>query len=117
MNGIIRVHPQPSLLKIPLRSRSFRVKAESGSYDAVIVGGGISGLCTAKVLATDHSTSVKSFLVTEAKDRVGGNITTRTNDEGYLWEDGPNTFTPSDPVLKIAVEKSNLFERKMFDPR
>jgi hypothetical protein len=72
------------------------------SADCVVVGGGISGLCTAQALATRHG--VDDVLVTEARARPGGNITTvERPDEGYLWEEGPNSFQPSDPVLTMAV--------------
>lgn len=72
------------------------------SVDCVVVGGGISGLCTAQALITRHSSAVGEVLVTEARGRVGGNITTVERD-GYLWEEGPNSFQPSDPVLSMAV--------------
>lgn len=49
-----------------------------------------------------------SFLLTEGRDRVGGNITTVSNDEGYLWEEGPNSFQPSDAMLKAAVRDSHI---------
>ena len=77
---------------------------EETSYDAVIVGGGISGLCTARVLAESYESTVPNVLLTEARRQVGGNITTQSNPEGYIWENGPNSFTPSDPVFKMAVE-------------
>lgn len=68
----------------------------------MIVGAGISGLCIAQALATKHRNS--NLVVTEARDRVGGNITTvQREEEGYLWEEGPNSFQPSDPVLTMAV--------------
>lgn len=43
-----------------------------------------------------------NFLVTEARDRVGGNITTVEGD-GYMWEEGPNSFQPNDSMLLMAV--------------
>ncbi|XP_050140001.1 uncharacterized protein LOC126616074 [Malus sylvestris] len=42
--------------------------------DCVVVGGGINGLCIAQVLATKHGDVVPNVIVTEARDRVGGNI-------------------------------------------
>lgn len=82
---------------------SVRAEASPTLYDAVVVGGGISGLCTAQVLSADHSTSVPNFLLTEARGRLGGNITSCENAEGYIWEEGPNSCTPSDGFLKMAV--------------
>ena len=44
------------------------------------------------------------MLVTEARERVGGNITTAANEaEGTLWEEGPNSFQPNDFILQAAV--------------
>ena len=71
----------------------------AAEYDCVVVGGGISGLCTAQALLTDHGSSV---LVTEARDRVGGNIAT-VRAEGHQWEEGPNSFQPNEAMLKCAV--------------
>lgn len=70
--------------------------------DCVIVGGGISGLCIAQALATKHPDAAPNVIVTEAKDRVGGNIITR-EEKGFLWEEGPNSFQPSDPMLTMVV--------------
>ena len=47
------------------------------------------------------------MLLTEARERVGGNITTRSGD-GYQWEEGPNSFQPSDAMLKAAVRRTTL---------
>lgn len=74
----------------------------STTADCVVVGGGISGLCIAQALSTDHHDVAPNVIVTEARDRVGGNITTLERD-GYLWEEGPNSFQPSDPMLKMVV--------------
>jgi oxygen-dependent protoporphyrinogen oxidase len=77
----------------------------SATADCVIVGGGISGLCIAQALATKHWDVAPNVIVTEARDRVGGNITTLERD-GYLWEEGPNSFQPSDPMLTMVVRSS-----------
>ena len=78
-------------------------ESEEQTLDCVIVGAGISGLTLAQALASEHSQTVKTFLITEAQDRVGGNIISKRTEEGFQYEEGPNSFQPSDAVLKLAV--------------
>lgn len=87
--------------------------ASSAEYDAVIVGGGISGLVAAQALAAKHG--VSNFLVTEARERVGGNITS-LEANGYIWEEGPNSFQPNDSMLQIAVDSGCDSELVFGDP-
>ncbi|CAN4106544.1 unnamed protein product [Withania somnifera] len=79
--------------------------------DCVVVGAGVSGLCIAKVISADYP----NLLVTEARDRAGGNITTVEKD-GYLWEEGPNSFQPSDPILTMAVDCGLKDDLVLGDP-
>lgn len=88
-------------------------KSNASVLDCVIVGGGISGLCIAQALSTKHRNS--NLMVTEARERVGGNITTVERD-GYLWEEGPNSFQPSDPMLTMAVDSGLKDELVLGDP-
>lgn len=83
----------------------------SSRVDCVIVGAGISGLCIAQAVAKNHS----NLIVTEARDRAGGNITTVERD-GYLWEEGPNSFQPSDPMLNLIVDNELKDELVLGDP-
>jgi oxygen-dependent protoporphyrinogen oxidase len=66
----------------------------------LIVGAGISGLSLAHALRQDSS---RQILVTECQGRVGGNITTGKVAE-FLWEEGPNSFSPTPALLKLAVD-------------
>lgn len=77
----------------------------------MVVGAGISGLCIAKVISANYP----NLLVTEARDRAGGNITTVERD-GYLWEEGPNSFQPSDPMLTMAVDCGLKDDLVLGDP-
>lgn len=79
--------------------------------DCVVVGGGISGLCIAKVISANYP----NLMMTEARDRAGGNITTVERD-GYLWEEGPNSFQPSDPMLTMAVDCGLKDDLVLGDP-
>ena len=58
--------------------------------DVVVVGAGVSGLSTAYTLKKKKAPET-SVLVTEARDRVGGNIQSKS-DGTYVWEEGPNSF-------------------------
>ncbi|KAF7818069.1 protoporphyrinogen oxidase 1, chloroplastic [Senna tora] len=88
---------------------------DSTSVDCVVVGGGISGLCIAQALSTKHANAAANVIVTEARDRVGGNITTIERD-GYLWEEGPNSFQPSDPMLTMVVDSGLKDDLVLGDP-
>eukprot|EP00245_Coleochaete_scutata_P000382 TRINITY_DN10491_c0_g1_i1.p1 TRINITY_DN10491_c0_g1~~TRINITY_DN10491_c0_g1_i1.p1 ORF type:complete len:578 (+),score=114.92 TRINITY_DN10491_c0_g1_i1:141-1874(+) len=96
--------------------RSDTKASDGDTYDCIIVGGGISGLCTAQALVTQHGAAASKLLVTEARERVGGNITTVGNDEGYLWEEGPNSFQPNDSMLRMAVDSGLKDELVLGDP-
>ncbi|KAG5514062.1 hypothetical protein RHGRI_035464 [Rhododendron griersonianum] len=82
--------------------------------DCVVIGAGISGLCIAHALATKHA-EAPNFIVTEARDRVGGNITTVEKD-GFLWEEGPNSFQPSDSMLTLVVDSGLKDDLVLGDP-
>eukprot|EP00889_Picochlorum_renovo_P003978 jgi/Picre1/31008/NNA_006366.t1 len=66
---------------------------ENSILDAVIVGGGISGLTTALALNAEHKSEVGSFL------------------------EGPNSFQPSDAVLKAAVDAGCVDDLVLGDPK
>eukprot|EP01025_Chloroclados_australasicus_P034234 TRINITY_DN3504_c0_g2_i1.p2 TRINITY_DN3504_c0_g2~~TRINITY_DN3504_c0_g2_i1.p2 ORF type:complete len:171 (+),score=2.90 TRINITY_DN3504_c0_g2_i1:180-692(+) len=96
------------ILKLDIRSAASldsdqtvqQSNVDSNTYKCVIVGGGITGLCSGLALKQQHG--IENFVITEQRKRVGGNITT-VSDDKFLWEEGPNSFTPSDPVLQAAV--------------
>eukprot|EP00793_Prasinoderma_coloniale_P001979 PRCOL_00002487-RA len=85
----------------------------SREYDVVVVGAGVSGLTAAHDLKKKHG--APSLLVTEARDRVGGNITT-VEDGPYRWEEGPNSFQPGDPILSTACDVGLQDDILLADP-
>ena len=94
--------------------RSAVVRASSDdAYDTVIVGAGVSGLSTAFTLG--RSSPGVRMLVTEARDRVGGNITSR-NENGYIWEEGPNSYQPGDAILTLACDAGMRDDILLADP-
>lgn len=75
----------------------------SNVIDTLIVGAGITGLSLAHALKKNASTNQKQFWVTETQGRVGGRIVSSSGD-GFIWEEGPNSFAPTPALLKLAVE-------------
>ena len=78
--------------------------------DAIIVGGGIAGLCCAKEL---HSRN-KSFVLLEASDRVGGRIATDDVD-GFKLDRGFQVFLTAYPEAKRVLDYGSL-DLKAFEP-
>lgn len=72
-------------------------------YDAVVVGGGISGLTAAWRLHQAGS----HVLLLESAPRVGGVIQT-TRQQGFQAEDGPNTFLRSAHAIRELAEALSL---------
>ncbi|KAK9822829.1 hypothetical protein WJX81_006686 [Elliptochloris bilobata] len=65
---------------------------------------------------SDQGDVVGRFLVTEARERVGGNITSMQGD-GFLWEEGPSSFQPNDSMLKAAVDAGIDKDLLFGDPK
>ncbi len=69
--------------------------------DALAIGAGISGLTLAYRL--QQRCPQLQVLVAETQATPGGNISS-CSARGYLWEEGPNSFTPSPEILQLAVD-------------
>lgn len=74
--------------------------------EVVVIGAGISGLTLAWRLQqglSGRGGSAQPVLLAEASSRVGGCISTQSKD-GYRWEEGPNSFTPTPALLNLIAE-------------
>lgn len=101
-----------------VQTRSTAVVVRAGKeadtlQDVVVVGAGVSGLTAAHRILKDMPNA--SVTVTEARDRAGGNITTMTGN-GRLWEEGPNSFQPGDPILATACDVGLQNDIMLADP-
>jgi protoporphyrinogen/coproporphyrinogen III oxidase len=68
--------------------------------ECLVIGGGISG----STLAHNLNRRGVDVLLAEARDYLGGNVKSHRNDEGFLWEEGPNSFATQPSIVRIACE-------------
>lgn len=78
--------------------------------DAIIVGGGIAGLCCAKHLMD----AGKTFVILESSDRIGGRMATDEVD-GFKLDRGFQVFLTSYPEAKRVLNYDAL-DLKPFEP-
>ena len=86
-------------VRSPVRLRALKAQGEL-TTDCLVVGAGISGSTLAHNL---HRGGVDVPLA-EARDYVGGNAISRSNEEGFVWEEGPNSFATQPSIVRIAYE-------------
>lgn len=75
--------------------------------ETVIIGGGISGLTCAAVLAGQGSAGSGRLRLLEASDRPGGKIQTE-NLQGFLCERGPTTMLDNAPDTRALIDTVGL---------
>ncbi|ONK80847.1 uncharacterized protein A4U43_C01F22440 [Asparagus officinalis] len=85
------------------------VEKRGGMRTAIKVETKVEDECNFEIKVTSQGERMK------ARDQVRGNVTT-VDRGGYLWEEGPNSFQPSDPVLSMAVDSGLKDELVFGDP-
>ena len=74
--------------------------SSSDSVDCLVIGGGISGSTLAHNLNRDGI----DVLLTEVRDYLGGNVKSHKTEDGFIWEEGPNSFATQPSIVRIAYE-------------
>lgn len=87
----------------PTTIRSIRPLQATAGVDCIVVGGGISGSTLAHNIHYQSSGDV-SVLLTEGRDYIGGNVKSHRDEEGFLWEEGPNSFATQPSIVRISHE-------------
>lgn len=77
------------------------------TYDAIVVGGGISGLSAAYTLFKRGL----EVLVIEAEPEVDGVMRSVVTPEGYILDCGPNTAATKEPRLWAEFADLGLISR------
>lgn len=79
-------------------------------YDCLVLGGGISGSTLAHNL---YVSGIDNILLAEARDYLGGNVKSHQTSDGFIWEEGPNSFATQPSIVRIAHEL-NIDDQLVF---
>lgn len=74
--------------------------AAAADVETLVIGAGISGA----TLAHNLNRRGVDILVAEARDYVGGNVKSHKTEDGFIWEEGPNSFATQPSIVRIAHE-------------
>jgi len=77
-----------------------RASSSSDVIDCLVLGGGISG----STLAHNLDRNGVDVVLAEARDYLGGNVKSNRDEDGFLWEEGPNSFATQPSIVRIAYE-------------
>jgi oxygen-dependent protoporphyrinogen oxidase len=75
-------------------------KENNKVLDCLVIGGGISG----STLAHNLNKNGVKVLLAEARDYLGGNVKSHRTEDGFLWEEGPNSYATQPSIIRIACE-------------
>lgn len=68
--------------------------------ECLVVGGGISG----STLAHNLNRAGVDMILAESRDYLGGNVKSHKTEDGFVWEEGPNSFATQPSIVRIAYE-------------
>ena len=91
--------------------KSSSSKNVNNELDCLIVGSGISGSTAAYYMDKAGA----NIVLAEIKDEVGGNLISKRKD-GFLWEEGPNSFQPNPYILRFAKDLGIIDELVLANP-
>jgi oxygen-dependent protoporphyrinogen oxidase len=74
--------------------------AADKEVDCLVLGAGISG----STLAHNLNRAGVNVCLAEARDYVGGNVKSHKTEDGFIWEEGPNSYATQPSIVRIAYE-------------
>jgi len=81
------------------------------TIDTIIIGGGLSGVYAAHLLAREN----KSFMILEARDRLGGRILS-PGLNGFYTDLGPSWYWPDvNPIMEHLIQRMGLKGYRQFE--